>query len=285
MMITIQKITVKSYLTKSSLPASDYVLNPYIGCPHGCIYCYASFMKRFSGHTEPWGEFLDVKECERMIDRKKIKGKSVFLASVTDCYNAYEETYGVTRAILEQLQNADCELTISTKSSLVLRDLDLLKKFPKLKVAISINTLDERLRSDMDQADTISNRLLALKKLHQAGIHTVLFLSPILPYLTDWKAILDATKDIVKEVWLENLNLRGSSKQTFLSYIRSHYPEYMEGYQTIYQKKDISYWEIISTSIEQYCKEQGIYYQNYFYHKKLVNEKKAKEAFKRSCKP
>lgn len=159
------------------------------------------------------------------------------MASVTDCYNAYEETYGVTRAILGQLVYADCELTISTKSSLVLRDLDLLKKFSKLKVAISINTLDEKVQSDMDKADSIADRLHALRVLHDAGIHSVLFLSPILPYLTDWKAILDATKDIVKEVWLENLNLRGSSKQKILSYISSHYPHYLQAYQDIYIKK------------------------------------------------
>ena len=59
--ITINKVTVRDYLTKSSLPASDYVINPYIGCPHGCQYCYARFMKRFTGHQEKWGTFIDVK--------------------------------------------------------------------------------------------------------------------------------------------------------------------------------------------------------------------------------
>lgn len=100
--------------------------NPYVGCTHACKYCYARFMKRFSGHTEKWGDFIDIKTCEKPIDLHKIKGKTVFLSSVTDCYNGYEEKYGITRSILKQLVEAEAQITISTKSSLILRDIDLL---------------------------------------------------------------------------------------------------------------------------------------------------------------
>ena len=111
----IKEINVKDYLTKSNLPSSDYVINPYIGCPHGCKYCYASFMKRFTGHTEDWGDFIDIKICNKPIDLKKIDNKNVFLSSVTDCYNKYEEEYRITRNILEQLVDSNCNLSISTK--------------------------------------------------------------------------------------------------------------------------------------------------------------------------
>lgn len=70
-----KKITTKDYLTKSNLPASDYVINPYVGCPHACKYCYASFMKRFTGHNEKWGSFIDIKECDKPINKKKLTGK------------------------------------------------------------------------------------------------------------------------------------------------------------------------------------------------------------------
>ncbi len=93
----INHITVNDYLTKSKLPESDYVINPYVGCPHACAYCYACFMKRFTNHNEDWGSFLDVKECEKPISLSRIKGKSVFLSSVTDCYNPYEEEFRITR--------------------------------------------------------------------------------------------------------------------------------------------------------------------------------------------
>lgn len=91
-----KEIEVKDYLTKSNLPASDYVINPYVGCPHGCKYCYASFMKRFTGHKEEWDTFIDVKRCTKLISKKKLKGTTVFLASVTDCYNSYEEKYCIS---------------------------------------------------------------------------------------------------------------------------------------------------------------------------------------------
>jgi DNA repair photolyase len=139
----IKEISVNDYLTKSQLPSSDYVINPYIGCSHGCRYCYASFMKRFTGHTEDWGTFIDIKRCNKKINLNKISKKNVFLSSVTDCYNPIEEDCKLTRDILMQLVNSDCYLSISTKSKLILRDLDLLKQIKNLSISISINTLDE----------------------------------------------------------------------------------------------------------------------------------------------
>ena len=155
----IKEIQTKEYLTKSNLPASDYVINPYVGCPHGCKYCYASFMKRFTNHTEDWGDFIDIKRTEKKINLNKISKKTVFLSSVTDCYNPLEEKYKITRNILKQLINSDCYLSISTKSNLILRDIDLLKQIKNVVVSISINTLDENFRKDMDNASTIEERL------------------------------------------------------------------------------------------------------------------------------
>lgn len=268
-----KKIPAKDYLQKSNLPASDYVINPYIGCPHACKYCYARFMKRFSGHDEKWGDFIDIKECHKPIDTKKLIGKSLFLSSVTDCYNQFEEKYLITRNILEQLIGVDCQITISTKSNLILRDLDLLKKFPKLKVAFSVNTLNESFRKDMDRASTIKERLSALTELHHAGIYTVLFMSPIFPYITDYQEIIDATKTFVKEYWFENLNLRGTYKKEILDYINISYPQLMKEYIKIYIHKDTAYWLKLEYDLDSYCKQSGINYKNYFYHEKLVKDK------------
>lgn len=268
-----KKITVKDYLTKSNLPASDYVINPYVGCPHACKYCYASFMKRFTGHDEKWGSFIDIKECSKPINIKKLTGKSVFISSVTDCYNPFEEKYQITRKILEQLSLADCQITISTKSDLILRDLNLLKKLSNLKVAFSINTLNESFRKDMDKGSTIQERLTAVTELHDAGIHTVLFMSPIFPYITDCKEIIDATRQIACEYWFENLNLRGSYKKDILDYVNEHYPQFMQEYQKIYIQKDNTYWHTLADFLDEYCEKIGIDYTNYFYHDKLVQEK------------
>lgn len=268
------EIYTKELLTKSNLPASDYVINPYTGCPHACKYCYACFMKRFTGHLEKWGEFIDIKRCSKPININKLYHKSVFLSSVTDCYNPYEEKYKLMPSILEQLKYADCSITISTKSDLILRDIDLLKQLRDLKVAVSINTLDDNFQKDMDHASSLSQRLNTLKQLYEQGIYTILFMSPIFPYITDFKSIIQETSAYIKEYWFENLNLRGDYKQEILSYICEKYPQYLNYYKQIYLKKDNSYWDMLSNEISEFCESNNIQYANYFHHSQLVSEKK-----------
>lgn len=270
----IKEITTKDYVTKSNLPSSDYVINPYVGCPHGCKYCYASFMKRFTNHEEPWGEFIDIKRCEKEIDIKKLAGKRVFMSSVTDCYNELEEKYKITRNILNRLVECDCELNISTKSSLILRDFDLLKRMNNLCVSLSINTLDEKFKNDMDNASSISSRLNTLKELHENGIKTVLFMSPIFPYITDCIGIIEKSKDYVDEYWFENLNLRGPYKKDILDYIKSNYDLYYKDYINIYVNNDMTYWNELGNKLNDYCCKHNIKYKNYFYHDELVKKKK-----------
>lgn len=265
----IKEVEVKDYVTASKLPASDYVINPYIGCPHACKYCYASFMKRFTNHQETWGEFLDVKKCDKKISSKKLTGKTIFMSSVTDCYNAYEEEYKITRRILEQLVKIDCKLTISTKSKLVLRDIDLLKRMKNVEVAISLNTLDDNFQRDMDNASKIEERIEALKVLHENNIKTVLFMSPIFPEITDFKKIIFKTKEFVDIYWFENLNLRAGYKTFVMDYIQKNYPEYSELYERIYIQKDNSYWEELSIQIDSFCHQEKVSFVNFFYHEKI----------------
>lgn len=277
MSIIEKEIESKDYLTKSNLPASDYVINPYVGCPHGCKYCYASFMKRFTGHSEEWGTFIDIKRCSKPISKKRLKGKKVFLASVTDCYNPYEEKYCITQSILKQLLDMECAVSISTKSALILRDVELLKQFKDVSVAMSINTLDECFKRDMDNASSIEARLNALKTLYENGIHTVLFMSPIFPKITDYKEIIEKSRLFIDEYWFENLNLRGEYKAKILEYINEKYPQHMDLYKQIYVDGSKDYWDGLAAEIEEYCVKNSIIYTNFFFHEKLVAQKKGNE--------
>ena len=143
--ILIREVETKNIMTKSSLPVGGYSVNPYVGCTHACKYCYASFMKRFTGHKEEWGTFLDVKHWPEIKNPKKYAGQRVAIGSVTDGYNPQEEQFGNTRKLLEQLIGSDADILICTKSDLVVRDIDLLKKLGRVTVSWSINTLDENL--------------------------------------------------------------------------------------------------------------------------------------------
>ena len=278
---------VKSILTKSNLPVSDYSANPYTGCAHACKYCYASFMKRFTSHTEDWGMFVDVKTWPGLMHPAKYKGREIFLSSVTDPYQPLEARYKRTRALLEELQGSGASLSIATKSDLVLRDIDLIKTFPDARVSWSINTLDEKFRAEMDCAVSIERRLEAMRIFHDAGIRTTCFISPIFPGITDPAAIIERAKGICNLVWLENLNLRGSFRHTILTWIHEHHPELDALYTDIYSKRNRTYWTELDEVIRSYAAREGLPYLrnddtithpfnappvivNYFFHEEIT---------------
>lgn len=130
--------------------------------------------------------------------------------------------------------DAECILQVATKSKLILRDIDLFKKMKRVSVAISVNTLDDDFRKDMDCAGSIPDRLETLKTLHEHGIYTILFMSPIFLRITDWKAIIDTTREYVREYWFEDLNLRGGYKRVIMEYVREKYPDVYPSYSRLY---------------------------------------------------
>lgn len=273
---------VNSYLTPTGIPSYDIAVNPYIGCTHKCIYCYAEFMKRFTNHPEAWGDFVDIKLCDKNINISKLKGKRVIMSSVTDPYNPYEKEYEITRSILEKLKDAEIEMTVITKSDLILRDIDILKEFNNIITAFSLNTVDDGFRKKTEPyASSVEQRLEALQKLHNSGISTVLFMSPMFPGITDYREIMDETKDYVDSYWLENLNLRGSFKYRVLNFLASEYPDLRELYNEIYRHKDITYWLMLEEEIDNYCKDNHIDYKNYFHHGKVTNIKMQQGTCKR----
>lgn len=253
--ILIRDIETKNIMTKSSLPVGGYSVNPYVGCTHGCKYCYASFMKRFTGHTEPWGTFLDVKHWPVIKNPRKYAGQRVVIGSVTDGYLPQEEQFGNTRRLLEQLKGSSAEILICTKSDLVLRDIDLLKELGKVTVSWSINTLDEEFKNDMDNAVSITRRLEAMKQVYDAGIRTVCFISPVFPGITDFESIFLRAKDQCDLVWLENLNLRGGFKKDIMDYIKEKRPDIYPLYDAIYNKGDKSYFRMLEQEAEGMAKE------------------------------
>ncbi|MCM1372708.1 MAG: radical SAM protein [Bacteroides sp.] len=265
---------VKDYLVASKIGC--FAINPYVGCPHACKYCYASFMKRFTNHPEPWGGFVDIKVCDKPINLKKISGKNIFMSTATDPYNPYEVKYGITRKILEQLVNSDCHLQIATKNKLILRDLDLLRQIRHLSVAMSVNTVDEHFRRDMDYASSIQERLDTLRIIHGNGIYTILFMSPIFIGITDWKTIIEQTRGFIDEYWFEDLNLRGSYKSVIMRYVATHYPELYPTYQRIYDNGDRA--ELVSNdrAICEWCDANGVNYSAYFHHEDVIKTETGK---------
>lgn len=287
----IKEIDVKGIMTKSNLPVADFSVNPYVGCAHACKYCYASFMKRFTNHQEPWGNFVDVKNWGILKNPSKYAGKEAFIGSVTDPYQPCEKKYERTRKLLKQLQGSGISISIATRSDLVLRDLDLIKTFPNARVAISINTIDENFKKEMDKGATIKRRLETMKQLYESGIKTTCFISPIFPGITDPEAIIEKAKDRCNLVWLENLNLRGDYRARIMDWIHNNHPELDELYYEIYSKKNRDYWNNLNEKLQKYAENNNMKYVrdddtqmsefgqlpimvNYFYHEEVKKSAK-----------
>jgi len=183
----VREIPVKTILSVSQI--YDYVVNPYTGCQHACSYCYARFMKRFTGHKEPWGEFVDVKINAPELLKKEITRKKpgrVWISGVCDPYQPLESKYKLTRQCLEILQQHSWPVTVQTRSPLVLRDIDVFKKMSDVEVGLTITTANDSIRRLFEpRAPPVQSRIKALAELHAQGIRTYAMIAPMLPGAQD----------------------------------------------------------------------------------------------------
>ncbi|MDD2671136.1 MAG: radical SAM protein [Syntrophales bacterium] len=197
----IREILAKAILSKSQV--YEYALNPYVGCGHDCSYCYARFMKRFTGHRERWGDFVDVKinapELLAAEVGKKRPGR-VWISGVCDPYQPLERKYRITGRCLEILTASGWPFTVQTKSALVLRDLEILKKARKndIEVGFSIATADDGIRKIFEPvASPIEKRIEALGTIRENGIRTFAMIAPLLPGAEGLARLLKGKADYV----------------------------------------------------------------------------------------
>ena len=213
----VREILSKTILTNTAISSFDYCINPYVGCGHGCRYCYASFMKRFTGHLEPWGEFVDVKVNAPQLLRKQLKRKrrgNVSLSTVTDPYQPLERNYRLTRGCLEALLDHQFSVNILTRSPLCLRDIDLFKQFKDIEVGFSITTHDEAIKKIFEpHSPSIHSRVKALETLRKEKISTYAFIGPMLPL--DPKPLVAMMDGLVDEVLIDRMNYTNKVKSLY----------------------------------------------------------------------
>ena len=179
----VKEVRAKTILSKSKV--SDYTINPYIGCEHGCTYCYARFMKRYTGHREPWGRFVDVKINAVSLLQREIRRKragKVWISGVCDPYQPIEKEYELTKGCLEVLLRHGWPVLVQTKSPLVLRDAELMRRLREIEVGFTITTADENIKEIFEpNAPAVKDRIETLEKLHSVGVKTYAMIAPILP--------------------------------------------------------------------------------------------------------
>lgn len=239
---TLKEVTAKTILTKTTLPGCDYVINPYNGCQFACMYCYAAQIARWKHPGEEWGTFLDVKlnapellkiELEKL--EKKFKSKNfgtIFFSSVTDPYTGMEAKYQLTRKCLEVLVDFgyEGEISVQTKSGLITKDIDILKKLKKVLVGFTVTSLDDKVSQFLEVlAPPTSVRIQAIEKLSKEGIHTYAFIGPLLPHFINTprkiNQLLDRLQNAgITEVWFEEINLKGPIKHRLFEYLKKENP-------------------------------------------------------------
>ncbi|MFH1332476.1 MAG: spore photoproduct lyase family protein [archaeon] len=222
----IKEVHCKSLLNKTGL-SCDYCINPYTGCSNNCVYCYARFMLRYTNHKEEWGSFVDVKvNAVDVLQRelRKAKPGSIFISSVTDAYQAVESKYKLTRRILEVLPK-NFTPYILTKSALVTRDIDILRGFKRATVGFTITSLNDW-KNFEPNSSPVEDRIKALKKVHDAGIKTNVFLGPVLPYITDKDLeILMERIGFVDSVMVDRLNIKCGNWPRIKDVVLRDYPD------------------------------------------------------------
>jgi len=263
----IREIACKSILSDTGLPA-DYAINCYVGCEHGCCYCYVRYMRRFTGHAEPWGAFVDVRiNAPEMLERevrRKPRG-SVILSSVCDGWQPLEAKYGISGRCVEILTRAGWPVSILTKSALVRRDLPLLEGRPA-DIGVTLTTLDERLRQIIEpRASPTIERIEVLREAADRGIAVWAFLGPFLPLLTDTKDNLEALFAAVAplpltHVHTDRVNFRSGVAASLKQMVARHFPHLREHYRWLGADadEDRAYADQLRTRIARLAQRFGL---------------------------
>jgi DNA repair photolyase len=251
-----REILARSILGKSGI--TDYCVNCYTGCTHSCIYCYARFMKRFTGHEEPWGKFLDVKINAADILAKEVKRRKpgrVFFSSVCDAYQPAEMRYKLSRECLKLLIDHGFEVGILTKSKVVTRDFDILEGHDNCEVGCTLTTMDEELRFRIEPgASPTRDRISVLEQAASRGIRTSAFLGPFMPGLSDSDEALDALFSAIAPLPLshahaDKLNPRPGVWNEIVPFLKKWHPELLETYRRFFFDQDYYH---------AYCEDLGI---------------------------
>ncbi len=231
----------KTILNKVDSPdiGMGYSLNPYQGCEHGCIYCYARNTHTYWGYSAglDFEQKILVKKgvpkiLENTIKKPSWQAMPIMLAGNTDCYQPAERKYKITRQILEVLWKYRHPVGVITKNSLILRDLDLLKELNScdlVHVSISVTTLNEDLRQFLEpRTASVASRLKTIQKLAEANIPVNVMLAPIIPGLNDHEILRMAER--VAEVGASSIastvvRLNGDIAEIFEDWIRKTMPD------------------------------------------------------------
>jgi DNA repair photolyase len=266
----------KTMLNKVDSPdiPMDYSLNPYQGCEHGCIYCYARNTHPYWGYsagTDFEQKILVKKNAAELVEAKikhpNWKASPLMLAGNTDCYQPIERKLEITRSILEVLWHYRHPVGIITKNSLILRDLDILKKMAEnnlVHVSISVTTLDEDLRRVLEpRTASVQSRLFTIQKLSEQGVPVNVMFAPVIPGINDTEAFKVAewtSKLGARSLGWTMVRLNGDVGVIFEDWLRKNFPDRAE--KVLNKIKDAHGGQLSDSRFGTRMRGEGNYVEN-----------------------
>jgi len=227
--------------------ANNWDLNIYRGCGHHCRYCFAQYSHKYLNSNDFFEEIFvktNIAEpLEKELSKKKWRKDKITVCGVSDCYQPLEKHYKLMPKILRLFKKYRNPMTISTKSTLALRDIDLIKDLAKVadvEIVTSVSTLDESIRKKIEPAaPPAKERIKMLKEFKKVGCKIFVLLMPIIPHLTDGDDNLEEIFKLMKKCGVEEviagtLHLRGNTKKEFFKFIKEEIPELEEKLRKLY---------------------------------------------------
>jgi len=235
------------YRLKRKIPYS-WDLNIYRGCEHGCRYCYALYSHTYLNSADYFSEIFVktniVDLLEQELRSEKWKGDVINIGGVTDSYQPAEVRYRLMPEILKLLIKYKTPAIISTKSSLVLRDYDLIDRLSKItyiNIAATVTVMDESIRAELEPASADSaERFQTLKEFRKTNASIGLHVMPVIPLITDTEENFESMFALARDCGVDyvlpgTLYLKGNTRSHFFHFLQAHYPQHIESYKTLYK--------------------------------------------------
>jgi len=278
MSVEYSNMNCKTALSPSKLPGLRYSLNPYLGCEHGCVYCYSPSTLRNEWMGLNWGKFVRAKQNIVEVLAREVKRKpkgTVGVSTVCDPYQPLEAKLELTRKCIELLSRHNFPVSIQTKSSLVLRDVDLIVP-EKFDVGVTITTMDRELAGKIEpRASPPEARAQVLEEFSSRGVETWLFLGPIIPGLNDGgdglRQVIEVAQRTRSRLIYDRLNLRRWVLDRLAPVLEEVRPELAERLPDLIRGQSESWREVFS-KVESICNELGVGCEPAFRARSLTNK-------------
>ncbi len=258
-------VKVKSVISKSNLPDLDYAFNPYIGCTHGCLYCYARdyVSGKYRDVSRNWGTIVYVKEnCVEVLknELRRLRLGVIGVSTITDPYQHIEARLGLVRESIEVMLRYGFNVSIQTKSNLVLRDLDIIRKFKdRVDVGVTLTWLNNDSIMKYIEPNSVrpKERVKVLERLSNEGVETWIFYGPVIPLVNDGeelvKEIVSVAKDTNSKVLIDKLRVRKWMYEIFRQVMNQR-----KVMSILSKAQDRKWWRNFLNKVLKICKENNV---------------------------